>query len=116
MAYTKLTQEQLTELEENWAALPEEEKNKSAQQSLATKFGVSFATIVRKLKSEKSAVRKNAKKVKKAAKAVKSASAGGVFHDAVSRIVDARLDSGLSALRADLPALIEAGMKKLMGL
>ncbi len=112
MAYHKLDERKIAEMLSKWAALPEDQKNASSIENLAAEFGVSKATVMRKVKGSSGGKRKAGGKksaTKKAPKAPADPGAG-LFQAAVGGIVDEKL----AAFRAELPAIIESALSKLI--
>ena len=95
MAYKKLDERETAELRGNWAALTPEQQTKEAKNSLALKFGVSFATIERKLKGDKPAARKKTRKAGTAKKAAPEKNVSRqkpeTLPEVINRLVDERL-------------------------
>lgn len=125
MKYKKLDERETAELVGIWTALTQEEKTPVKILELASRYEVSKSTIIRKV-TPGAAAAKSApgKKKKPQAKTAKQKPAGGVFQQAVGRIVDERmifvgtkideLQEEISALRDSLPELIEAALKKII--
>lgn len=117
--YTKLNEREEAALRGDWSSLPENERNAAAVQTLAKKYGVSKATVLRKVKEPgagggaparvKRARRTGRTKgpARKTAAATKF-SLRALIEQRVAELVDARL----AAL--DLDAKIEAALGRLL--
>jgi transposase len=117
--YTKLNEREEAALRGDWAALPENERNAAKVKELAKKYGVSAATVSRKVK-EPSAGGDAPTRVKRArrtgrpkgparkAAAPANFSLRALIEQRVAELVDARL----AAL--DLDAKIEAALGRLL--